>query len=262
MDIVLISQPLILSLTEVTPLLYTHFTCHLNLGSASHLKFVIRHFHSSHCYEERRRPSFVKHVFKQLRFSRMNSRSPMSVRRSSSGAKKLKFSFVIEFEYYGNGNCRYFEWLDSDSSERVAKVIRGLLKRLDKQETEMQRSGQSLKNSISYDSLANSQHVIIICTAPSIFLRTLYAELVISVKVALQHQSALQPQNALQHQSALQPQLALQGALQPVQRLKSRPTRLCLRVGRAFSLFPIRRYNILSRNASQIPTSRTTLSLG
>nr|GLL49920.1 uncharacterized protein LOC109193541 [Ipomoea trifida] len=39
----------------------------------------------------------------------------------------------------GNGNCRYFEWLDSDVSERVAKVIRGLLKRLDKQETEMQR---------------------------------------------------------------------------------------------------------------------------
>nr|GMC65120.1 uncharacterized protein LOC109193259 [Ipomoea batatas] len=33
----------------------------------------------------------------------------------------------------------YFEWLDSDVSERVAKVIRGLLKRLDKQETEMQR---------------------------------------------------------------------------------------------------------------------------
>nr|GME07967.1 uncharacterized protein LOC109193259 [Ipomoea batatas]GME21706.1 uncharacterized protein LOC109193259 [Ipomoea batatas] len=65
----------------------------------------------------------------------------------------------------------YFEWLDSDVSERVAKVIRGLLKRLDKQETEMQRfqanhfcwSGQSLKNSSSYDSLANSQHVRIIC---------------------------------------------------------------------------------------------------
>nr|GLL29619.1 uncharacterized protein LOC109168447 [Ipomoea trifida] len=39
----------------------------------------------------------------------------------------------------GNGNCRYFQWLDSDVSDRVAKVIRGLLKRLDKQDSEMQR---------------------------------------------------------------------------------------------------------------------------
>nr|GMD97535.1 uncharacterized protein LOC109168447 [Ipomoea batatas] len=41
--------------------------------------------------------------------------------------------------YGGNGNCRYFQWLDSDVSDRVAKVIRGLLKRLDKQDSEMQR---------------------------------------------------------------------------------------------------------------------------
>nr|GMD03744.1 uncharacterized protein LOC109193259 [Ipomoea batatas] len=39
----------------------------------------------------------------------------------------------------GNGNCWYFQWLDSDVSDRVAKVIRGLLKRLDKQDSEMQR---------------------------------------------------------------------------------------------------------------------------
>nr|GLL20338.1 uncharacterized protein LOC109168447 [Ipomoea trifida] len=114
--------------------------------------------------------------------------------------------------YRGNGNCRYFEWLDSDVSERVAKVIRGLLKRLDKQETEMQRfqanqfcwSGQSLKNSSGYDSLANSQHL------------ALQHQTALEHQLALQHHSALQPQLALQHQTALQSQLALQSALQPV----------------------------------------------
>nr|GLL37931.1 uncharacterized protein LOC109193259 [Ipomoea trifida] len=95
----------------------------------------------------------------------MDSRSPMLVRRSSSGKNVMELCQPRKAEHAHAMEYVYFQWLDSDVSDRVAKVIRGLLKRLDKQETEMQRPGQSLKNSISYDSLANSQHVISsICT--------------------------------------------------------------------------------------------------
>ncbi|XP_019153850.1 PREDICTED: uncharacterized protein LOC109150395 [Ipomoea nil] len=41
--------------------------------------------------------------------------------------------------YGGNDSYRYFEWIDSDVSERVSRIIRGLLKRLDKKESEIQR---------------------------------------------------------------------------------------------------------------------------
>nr|GMD06415.1 DNA-(apurinic or apyrimidinic site) lyase [Ipomoea batatas] len=41
--------------------------------------------------------------------------------------------------YGGNDNCWYFEWIDSDVTERVSRVIRGLLKKLDKKDNEIQR---------------------------------------------------------------------------------------------------------------------------
>nr|GLL27483.1 uncharacterized protein LOC109193541 [Ipomoea trifida] len=41
--------------------------------------------------------------------------------------------------YGGNGNCWYFEWIDSDVTERVSRVIRGLLKKLDKKDNEIER---------------------------------------------------------------------------------------------------------------------------
>nr|GLL16352.1 uncharacterized protein LOC109193541 [Ipomoea trifida]GMC72318.1 DNA topoisomerase [Ipomoea batatas]GMC91690.1 DNA topoisomerase [Ipomoea batatas] len=41
--------------------------------------------------------------------------------------------------YGGNGNCWFFEWIDSDVSERVSRIIRGLLKRLDKKDNEIKR---------------------------------------------------------------------------------------------------------------------------
>ncbi|XP_019199643.1 PREDICTED: uncharacterized protein LOC109193259 [Ipomoea nil] len=50
-----------------------------------------------------------------------------------------RFRSCPRYGVRGNGNCSYFQWLDSDVSDRVSKVIRGLLKRLDKQESEMQR---------------------------------------------------------------------------------------------------------------------------
>jgi len=42
---------------------------------------------------------------------------------------------------YGQGNesCWYFEWMDYDVSNRVAKVIRGLLKRADNYEKEIEK---------------------------------------------------------------------------------------------------------------------------
>nr|GMD28440.1 DNA-(apurinic or apyrimidinic site) lyase [Ipomoea batatas] len=62
------------------------------------------------------------------------------VRMSWSYANPGKrFRACPRYGVRGNGNCRYFQWLDSDVSDRVAKVIRGLLKRLDKQDSEMQR---------------------------------------------------------------------------------------------------------------------------
>nr|GMC91072.1 DNA-(apurinic or apyrimidinic site) lyase [Ipomoea batatas] len=62
------------------------------------------------------------------------------VRMSWSSANPGKrFRACPHYGVRGNGNCRYFQWLDSDVSDRVAKVIRGLLKRLDKQDSEMQR---------------------------------------------------------------------------------------------------------------------------
>nr|GMD51897.1 DNA-(apurinic or apyrimidinic site) lyase [Ipomoea batatas] len=58
------------------------------------------------------------------------------VRMSWSYANPGKrFRACPRYGVRGNGNCRYFQWLDSDVSDRVAKVIRGLLKRLDKQDT-------------------------------------------------------------------------------------------------------------------------------
>lgn len=39
----------------------------------------------------------------------------------------------------GSEGCRFFVWIDSDVNERVSKVIRGLLKRLDKHESEIQK---------------------------------------------------------------------------------------------------------------------------
>nr|GMD48792.1 zinc finger, GRF-type [Ipomoea batatas] len=39
----------------------------------------------------------------------------------------------------GNESCRYFEWMDYDVSERVAKVIRGLLKRANNYEKEIEK---------------------------------------------------------------------------------------------------------------------------
>jgi len=39
----------------------------------------------------------------------------------------------------GNESCRYFEWMDYDVSERVAKVIRGLLKRANNYEREIEK---------------------------------------------------------------------------------------------------------------------------
>ncbi|XP_019167316.1 PREDICTED: uncharacterized protein LOC109163050 [Ipomoea nil] len=39
----------------------------------------------------------------------------------------------------GNESCRYFEWMDYDVSDRVANVIRGLLKRADKYEKEIDK---------------------------------------------------------------------------------------------------------------------------
>nr|GMC47113.1 DNA-(apurinic or apyrimidinic site) lyase [Ipomoea batatas] len=57
------------------------------------------------------------------------------VRMSWSYANPGKrFRACPHYGVRGNGNCRYFQWLDSDVSDRVAKVIRGLLKRLDKQD--------------------------------------------------------------------------------------------------------------------------------
>nr|GMD51158.1 GRF zinc finger protein [Ipomoea batatas] len=41
--------------------------------------------------------------------------------------------------YGGNERCRYFEWMDYDVSERVAKVIRGLLKRANNYEREIEK---------------------------------------------------------------------------------------------------------------------------
>nr|GLL25658.1 uncharacterized protein LOC109150411 [Ipomoea trifida] len=41
--------------------------------------------------------------------------------------------------YGGNESCRYFEWMDYDVSERVAKVIRGLLKRANNYEKEIEK---------------------------------------------------------------------------------------------------------------------------
>nr|GLL19972.1 uncharacterized protein LOC109164785 [Ipomoea trifida] len=41
--------------------------------------------------------------------------------------------------YGGNESCRYFEWMDHDVSERVAKVIRGLLKRANNYEKEIEK---------------------------------------------------------------------------------------------------------------------------
>ncbi|XP_019166873.1 PREDICTED: uncharacterized protein LOC109162640 [Ipomoea nil] len=41
--------------------------------------------------------------------------------------------------YGGNRSCRFFEWIDSDVSERVSRVIRGLLKRLDNKDSEIQK---------------------------------------------------------------------------------------------------------------------------
>nr|GLL16502.1 uncharacterized protein LOC109168447 [Ipomoea trifida] len=62
------------------------------------------------------------------------------VRMSWSYANPGKrFRACPRYGVRGNGNCRYFQWLDSDVSDRVAKVIRGLSKRLDKQDSEMQR---------------------------------------------------------------------------------------------------------------------------
>nr|GMD83680.1 uncharacterized protein LOC109168447 [Ipomoea batatas] len=47
------------------------------------------------------------------------------VRMSWSYANPGKrFRACPRYGVRGNGNCRYFEWLDSDVSERVAKVIR------------------------------------------------------------------------------------------------------------------------------------------
>nr|GMD13395.1 uncharacterized protein LOC109164785 [Ipomoea batatas] len=41
--------------------------------------------------------------------------------------------------YGGNESCRYFEWMDYDVSERVAKVIRGLLKKANNYEKEIEK---------------------------------------------------------------------------------------------------------------------------
>nr|GMD50652.1 uncharacterized protein LOC109164785 [Ipomoea batatas] len=41
--------------------------------------------------------------------------------------------------YGGNGSCRYFEWMDYDVSERVSNVLRGLLKKADKHEKEIEK---------------------------------------------------------------------------------------------------------------------------
>ncbi|XP_019163053.1 PREDICTED: uncharacterized protein LOC109159395 [Ipomoea nil] len=41
--------------------------------------------------------------------------------------------------YGGHGSCRFFQWLDFDVNERVAQLIRGLLKRLDKHQNEFQK---------------------------------------------------------------------------------------------------------------------------
>nr|GMC46535.1 uncharacterized protein LOC109159395 [Ipomoea batatas] len=41
--------------------------------------------------------------------------------------------------YGGHGSCRFFQWLDFDVTERVAHLIRGLLKRLDKHQNEIQK---------------------------------------------------------------------------------------------------------------------------
>nr|GMD58900.1 uncharacterized protein LOC109163050 [Ipomoea batatas] len=53
----------------------------------------------------------------------------MSSNRSSSS----------EFMAEGNGSCRYFEWMDYDVSERVSNVLRGLLKKADKHEKEIEK---------------------------------------------------------------------------------------------------------------------------
>nr|GMD02708.1 DNA-(apurinic or apyrimidinic site) lyase [Ipomoea batatas] len=82
------------------------------------------------------------------------------VRMSWSYANPGKrFRACPRYGVRGNGNYRYFQWLDSDVSDRVAKVIRGLLKRLDKQDSEMQRIQAVIeeknvklkKNSLKYD---------------------------------------------------------------------------------------------------------------
>ncbi|XP_031101923.1 uncharacterized protein LOC116005826 [Ipomoea triloba] len=41
--------------------------------------------------------------------------------------------------YGGNESYRYFEWMDYDASKRVAKVIRGLLKRANNYEKEIEK---------------------------------------------------------------------------------------------------------------------------
>nr|GMD37991.1 uncharacterized protein LOC109150411 [Ipomoea batatas] len=41
--------------------------------------------------------------------------------------------------YGGLGSCRYFEWMDYDVSERVSNVLRGLLKKADKYEKEIEK---------------------------------------------------------------------------------------------------------------------------
>ncbi|XP_019173017.1 PREDICTED: uncharacterized protein LOC109168447 [Ipomoea nil] len=62
------------------------------------------------------------------------------VRMSWSCANPGKrFRACPHYGVHGNGNCRYFQWLDSDVTDCVSKVIRGLLKMLDKQESEIQR---------------------------------------------------------------------------------------------------------------------------
>ncbi|XP_019166871.1 PREDICTED: uncharacterized protein LOC109162637 [Ipomoea nil] len=41
--------------------------------------------------------------------------------------------------YGGNDSCRYFEWMDYNVSERVTNVLRGLLKRANKYEHEIEK---------------------------------------------------------------------------------------------------------------------------
>nr|GMC67475.1 GRF zinc finger protein [Ipomoea batatas] len=63
--------------------------------------------------------------------------------------------------YGGHGSCRFFQWLDFDVTERVAQLIRGLLKRLDKQQNQIQKLEIDIEKKeveVQHLTLKNTRH--------------------------------------------------------------------------------------------------------